>query len=341
MTCANCITSYPRTPDVPLPPPQSMIVARPSRAPQVARLPALAIALALAGTLAVPRHAQAQTVTELRVPMQYPAASPGASGDVHTTLFATEFRPRGPGPYPLVIISHGMPRSPAERLEVTGRYHDQSLEFVRRGFIVINPVRRGYGKTGGPFLEGNASCAAPGYYASGLESARDLAATIDYARTRTDIDTTRILLVGQSAGGFASLAAASLAIDGVRGVISFAGGRGSRGPGDVCAEERLVDAFAHFAETTRVPTLWFYAENDLYFGPALVRRIVATYRDRGGQVDYRPQPAYGNDGHAFFSATTNVPLWSRELDRFLAVSGMTPPRLVVDNGAPRRTASHH
>lgn len=301
-----------------------------------ARLLAAAAFVALAAGLTLPSGAHAQTVTDMRVPMQYPATGPTAAGDVHTTLFATEFRPRGPGPYPLVIINHGMPRSPAERLEVTGRYHEQSLEFVRRGFIVINPVRRGYGKTGGPFLEGNASCAAPGYYASGLESARDVMAVIDHARTRNDIDASRILLVGQSAGGFAALATASLGIEGVRGVISFAGGRGSRGPGDVCAEERLVDAFAHFAETTRVPTLWFYAENDLYFGPALVRRIVEAYRGRGGLVDYQAQAPFGSDGHAFFSAPVNIPVWSRALDRFLASTGLTPARLLADaNARPR------
>lgn len=261
---------------------------------------------------------RAQTVSELRVPMQLDASF----GTQRIELFATEYRPAGNGPFPLALINHGMPRGAAERLDVSGRYREQSLEFVRRGFVVINPVRRGYGKTGGAFAEGNPSCAQPGYVEAGLEAARDLVAVIDYARTRTDIDTQRILLVGQSAGGFAALAAASLPVAGLRGVISFAGGEGSRGPNDVCAEDQLVAAFGHFAATTRVPTLWFYADNDLYFGPELVRRLVEGYRAGGGVVDYRPQPAYGADGHAFFSAARNVPVWSRALDGFLAATGL-------------------
>ena len=294
--------------------------------------------------------ALAQSVSELRIPIKADGATgimgtlgtAGASGTnggsrtAQADLFATEYRPAGPGPFPLVLINHGMPRNAAERLEVTGRYREQSLEFVRRGFIVINPVRRGYGKTGGAFAEGNPSCAQPGYLESGLEAARDLLAVIEYARTRTDIDTHRILLVGQSAGGFAALATASLPIDGLRGVISFAGGEGSRGPGDVCAEEQLVDAFGRFAETTRVPTMWLYADNDLYFGPDLVRRLVERYRARGGQVDYRPQAAWGSDGHGFFSSPATIPLWRRDLDTFLATTGLAPlrPLAAGAGGAP-------
>jgi len=261
-----------------------------------------------------------QSVTERRIPMKLEA--PGSVA--HTELFATEYRPAGSGPFPLVLINHGMPRNATERLDVTGRYREQSLEFVRRGFVVINPVRRGYGKTGGAFTEGNVHCADPGYTASGLETARDILAVIDYARTRTDIDSRRILLVGQSAGGYGALAAASLQIEGVRGVISFAGGRGSRGANDVCAEDQLVESLGHYAATTRVPTLWLYAQNDLYFGPDLVRRMVERWRAGGGRVDYRPQPAYADDGHGFFSAPQNIPVWSRALDSFLGLTGLSP-----------------
>jgi len=261
--------------------------------------------------------ALAQTINEISIPMKIA----GPQGAQHVRLFATEFRPEGPGPFPLALINHGLPRSAAERLEVTGRYHEQSLEFVRRGFIVINPVRRGFGRTGGTFTEGNYDCAAPGYYESGLESAKDIQATIDYARGRSDIDTGRILLVGQSAGGFGALAAASMPIPGLIGVVSFAGGRGSRGPNDVCAEDHLIDAYMRFATTSRAPTLWIYTENDAYFGPGLVRRLVDAYRNRGGKVDLRLLGPHGDDGHAFFGSPQNIALWSKILDHFLATAG--------------------
>lgn len=276
----------------------------------------LLILLALSALM---QTAAAQTVKEIFIPMKVA----GPINDQSVSLYATEYRPEGEGPFPLAVINHGLPRSPADRLEVTGQYREQSLEFVRRGFIVINPVRRGYGKTGGIFAEGDYNCAAPHYYETGLETAKDILATIEYARTRDDIDANRILLVGQSAGGFGALAAASIPIPGLIGVVSFAGGRGSRGPNNVCAEDRLVDAIARYATTTQAPTLWIYAENDSYFGPSLVRRLVEAYRNRGAKVDYQPQGPSGNDGHSFFSASRNISLWSKIVDKFLTSTGFS------------------
>lgn len=50
------------------------------------------------------------------------------------------------------------------------------------------------------------------------------------------------------------------------------GGRGSRDDHEVCNEDGLVQAFASFGKTSRVPMLWVYATNDSYFGPDLARR---------------------------------------------------------------------
>jgi len=295
-----------------------MNTSQPSTPHRRAFGPALCLLMLLALTTLM-HQAAAQTVREIYIPMKIA----GPISDHNISLYATEYRPEGEGPFPLAVINHGLPRSPAERLEVTGQYREQSLEFVRRGFMVINPVRRGYGKTGGTFAEGDYNCAAPHYYETGLETAKDILATIEYARTRNDIDASRILLVGQSAGGFGALAAASIPIPGLIGVVSFSDGRGSRGPNSVCAEDRLVDAVARYAATTQAPTLWIYAENDSYFGPGLVRRLVEAYRNRGARVDYQPQGPFGNDGHSFFSASRNIALWSKILDKFLTSTGFS------------------
>ena len=63
-------------------------------------------------------------------------------------------------------------------------------------------------------------------------------------RSRPDIDATRIISVGQSAGGFATVALTADPPAGLVAAISFAGGRGSPRDGEVCADERLVAAFA-------------------------------------------------------------------------------------------------
>ena len=71
------------------------------------------------------------------------------------------------------------------------------------------PLRRGYGQTGGPWLENFGRCSSPDYYRAGLTTAQDIRTVIDYFRGRTEVQRDRILLVGWSAGGWGSLAAAS------------------------------------------------------------------------------------------------------------------------------------
>jgi hypothetical protein len=72
-----------------------------------------------------------------------------------------------------------------------------------------------------------------------------------------------------------SVALTAQAPSGLVAAISFAGGRGSRDDDDVCNPDGLVQAFATFGKTSRVPMLWVYATNDLFFGPDLARRLGA------------------------------------------------------------------
>jgi len=144
-------------------------------------------------------------------------------------LTATTYQPPGEGPFPLVVLSHGSPGDGAVRA-MMGRYRrlTQIEEFVKRGFAVIVPMRRGYGATGGRWAERYGGCAAPDYYRAGLEAQKDLLATIAFAAKLPFVNPHRVVLVGQSAGGIASIAAASASLEGVIGVVNFSGGRGGR-----------------------------------------------------------------------------------------------------------------
>ena len=62
------------------------------------------------------------------------------SGVQRLTLEATLYRPDGPGPFPLVILSHGTARDPRQRVGTRLRYDAQSWEFVSMGFAVVIPV---------------------------------------------------------------------------------------------------------------------------------------------------------------------------------------------------------
>jgi dienelactone hydrolase len=236
------------------------------------------------------------------------------------SIVVTVHKPEGSGPFPLLVLSHGSPRSADDRLTFgRARLVGQSRPFVEMGFAVLVPTRRGYGESGGRWAEGYGSCFDPDYYAAGLETARDLRAAVDAVRAEPWADTSRIVLAGQSAGGFGSVAAASGEFKGVRAVINFAGGRGSQGPDNVCHDARLVDAMERYGKSVRVPTLWLYSENDRFFGPRLAQRMHAAFVKSGGKAEFVQVPPTGLDGHGYFMRA--IQDWSPRVAAFLRREG--------------------
>jgi dienelactone hydrolase len=210
------------------------------------------------------------------------------------------YRPDGPGPFPLVVVSHGSPRDASGRSRIGPDTQSRQAEaLTREGFAVAVPLRRGYGGQG-IWAEGYGRCDDPNYIEAGLATARDIRAAIAAAGREAGVDARRVVLIGRSAGGWGSIAAATLG--GVAGVINFAGGRGSQGPESVCAEDRLVAAAGWFGTRSRVPELWIYSQNDRYFPPILARRVHAAFVQAGGTAQFIEVGPYGSDGHRFFDA---------------------------------------
>lgn len=253
--------------------------------------------------------------------VQVPVRVEGLFGAKDVNLAATIFRPSGDGPFPLVVLSHGTPANALERVKI-GRFRriPQTREFLKRGFAVIVPIRRGHGVTGGDFAEDSGKCSAPVYYQSGRESARDVLAARDFAARLPFVNSECILLVGQSTGGFASMAAASFEPPGVIGVVNFSGGRGgdpATRPGEPCVPQSMSATIAKFSQTIKVPVLWHYAENDKFFSPRYVREWFSAFEKAGGKGRLVIQPPFGNDGHTLFNSRDGIPIWTREFDSFL------------------------
>lgn len=246
--------------------------------------------------------------------------APVIQGVEQAYIDVTVFRPQGRGPFPLVVLSHGSPRSAeARRVEGRQRMAAQAERFVAMGFAVLVPTRRGYGESGGEWAETYGSCANPDYYSAGLETARDLRAAVDAVRGERWADDGRIVLAGQSAGGFGSVAAASQPFKGLAAVVNFAGGRGSMGPNQVCGEHRLVEAMSRYGRGAHVPTLFVYSANDLFFGPALARRMHAAFNEAGGGAEFVEAPATGLDGHGYFARRMDD--WAPRVEAFLRRTG--------------------
>ncbi len=261
--------------------------------------------------------AQALPTIELNeVVIRVPVTSGPAGRERTDWIDATAYRPEGTGPFPLVVISHGSPRTVAERRRGGRvRYEAPSRAFLALGYAVLVPTRRGYGDSQGEWSEGYGSCERPDYHAAGLETARDILSAVEAARALPWIDTGRVVLVGQSAGGWGSVAAATAPFMGLTGVINFAGGRGSYAAHAVCAPEGLVEAAGRYGRRSTVPQLWIYSANDAYFDPVLSSRMHGAFVASGGRAEFVRAPAVGADGHGYFSQAVGD--WTPAVARFL------------------------
>ena len=250
---------------------------------------------------------------------------PSSSG--HYSIAAKIVRPEGPGPYGAIILNHGAPVSAEERRAESPEMlaHTASI-FARRGYVVVLPVRRGFGATGGDFAEDAGSCRNPDYRRGETNAADDVMAAYDYARTLPYVDGTRMILAGQSAGGVASIfTAGARAPQGLVAVLAFAAGRGgnpARNPGVPCAVEPLARVFDELGKAVKVPVLFHYAENDQFFNAQTSRLWYERFTAGGARAEYVLQPAFGKDGHYIFSDDTGVRYWLPAVERFLARNGV-------------------
>ena len=296
----------------------------------VAALGVLAAATVATSAAAQTTDTAAQTAPLIEQHLTFPLRlAAGATRDVE--LDAMLVRPRGAGPFPLVMITHGTSREVELRQKVKPDWFVvEARSFARRGWAAAIVVRHGFGASTGSFDEGFGSCDNPDFVHAGEVAAADLAGAIDYLREQSFVDRHRVLGIGQSTGGMAWLAAAARRVPGLVAVIAFAGGNGSAAPGVNCSETRLVSTIEGFGSKAAVPTLWIFAENDHYFGPDLAKRMAAAWRDGGGQVELHVVPPHGSDGHDLFLDAAAVQIWSPIVDPFLRAHRL--PTWTVEQG---------
>jgi len=245
-------------------------------------------------------------------------------------MFAYVVRPVGDGPFPLVIMNHGVAIHPRDRsFFPLVEFRDAAKWFALRGYFVVAPVGTGYGATAidiperglyGPFFSKVGKCSNPNFRDPGLALAQVDLWIIDYMAAEKRIVPKDVIVVGQSAGGWASIALSSLNPPQVKAIITFAAGRGDRvddKPNNNCAPDKLVETTGEFGRTARVPMLWIYIENDTYFGPNLSKRMHEAFTAAGGKVEYHLVPPFGNEGHFLIGSPGAIPIWSPLVAKFL------------------------
>jgi dienelactone hydrolase len=234
-----------------------------------------------------------------------------AAGGQHL-LQARICRPPGDTPARVVVIAHGT--FPNNRDAVPGRCEAETTRwFLDRNFIVVMALRRGYGATGGPWVEGLFHRPGDDYARSGLETARDIAATVDYAAALPFARPDTGVVIGQSGGGWGAIAYNSLPHPRVTALISMAGGRGQEvtknGLSGVWRPDLLAEAAAQFGRTATTPMLWVYSENDRFISPAIAASLYDAFTRSGGQAEFKQVAPYGSDGHRLFFGPGGSLIW--------------------------------
>lgn len=243
--------------------------------------------------------------------MMVPAIIDNASIELETTIF----RPPGAGPFPLVIMNHGKEAGDPHH-QRRDRFLAVSKEFVKRGYAVVIPMRKGFSKSTGQYVEDG--CNMTG---NGQLQADDLQSALEYFLKQSWVDKNHIIVAGQSYGGLATIAFGTRNFPGVKGLINFAGGLRTDG-GSCQWQTSLVNAFANYGSKSTVPSLWFYGQNDTYFNPAIASRMYNAYVASGGKAKLVAYGPFKTDAHGMVGSRDGVKIWWPETEKFLQKIGM-------------------
>lgn len=127
-------------------------------------------------------------------------------------------RPVGDGPFPLVVMNHGVSLDQRERsFFPLVEFRDAAIWFARRGYMVVAPAG-GYGAAAlddpergiySVFYSKIGGCDNPNFRDAGFAAALMDKWIIDYMTEQKLVVPDKIIVVGQSAGGWGALALSS------------------------------------------------------------------------------------------------------------------------------------
>jgi dienelactone hydrolase len=286
---------------------------------------ALVIALALPGLPA--RADDAAEATKMPpLSMNEKVLSVFGDPDHPVTLQVTLFKPSGPGPFPLAIMNHGATSEEPPGLQPRYRLSFSAYYFLSRGYAVALPMMRGYAGSGGKLTRQGCDLAG-----IGLVAAKDIRAVIEYMVRQPDIDGTKILVAGQSFGGWNTLSLGPLNVPNVKGLISFSGG--VRVSDCNTPTESLIDAAGYLGARTKIPSIWFWGDNDQVFPASTWRPMYQSYHDAGGPAELVAYGSFMIDSHNLLGFPESMAIIGPKLDAFLARVGL-PNRLLYPDYLP-------
>lgn len=224
--------------------------------------------------------------------------------------------PPGAGPHPVAVFNHGDIEIDTVWMRHKRRYVDMLVarEFLQLDWAVAFPSRSGVGLSEGNYRRFSASDADATYKAR--MQAEDILPVFEYLKTNPEINANRVIVTGQSAGGYVAMQLASMNLPGVVGAVDFSGGRTDKKGNDAAGylNAMMVNGFAEFGKSTKVPTLWVFAENDSRYTANTIRTSHQAFVEAGGKATLSLSPPVEGDGHLVYHKPE---LWRPVLREYL------------------------
>jgi dienelactone hydrolase len=201
------------------------------------------------------------------------------------------FKPVGAGPFPTLVMNHGSTGQGDNKdlFKQTWSANLLTTYFLKKGWQVVHPQRRGRGQSGGLYDEGfdsrrsQYSCVLDESL-NGLDRAiEDLDVVMNFLLEMDQVDPKQIYMGGQSRGGVLSVAYAARKPELFKGILNFVGGWMN----DRCTDGKTINRTAFlFGATYGKPTLWLYGHDDALYTVRHMRDNFEAYVSQGGKGEF-------------------------------------------------------
>ncbi len=227
------------------------------------------------------------------------------------------------GRLPIALVNHGRPPHAYQEFDLGLSLPDPTIVEARdmayRGWLAVAVRRRGYGSSDGA-TQADRSC-GEGFFGLINKDADDVQAALAVIAQRPDADPTRVISMGVSAGGAASVALAARNKPGLVAIISVAGGGEPIDSACYVAASVPVD-YKEFGSRTRIPSLWVFAKNDPKHPPEQVKVMQKAFTEGGAKLKLVELEPLGDNGHEMMGSPLGRSKWLAELDSFLRGLGL-------------------
>ena len=254
------------------------------------------------------------------------------SSETTTRMIAAVYKPPGDGKWPVLVYSHGRSGNDADRRRIRATRSRAATSAT--GCKEASPSSHQFGRAMAIRAARIASTPACAMTCSAIAGARPISAEPLPPRRRRSLR--RSIGCGSSRGRMRT-GSCSPAVDGrpdvdrerrdesarcrrLHQLFGGTGGDSGRAPKHSCGSEEMAALMSTYGKTTRVPGLWLYAENDLYWGAEWPRAWYRAFASAGSNAEFVMTDAVPNsDGHQLLARGGR--LWTEHVDHFLTELG--------------------